>query len=82
MNKTEDMAIITAMMLLEIGAEGEFNPEYQKYGGVHKLANAAHSFLQISRGGMHSCDYAEELLAQIQTDSAIENAIFMSKHHD
>lgn len=66
--------IITAMMLLEMAAAREDGPLYEQWT-VDEYLLAAHSVLQVARGGPHSYDGTGEMLAKIAADSAIANAM-------
>jgi hypothetical protein len=65
--------IITAMMLLEMAAAREDGPLYEQWT-VDEYILAAHSVLQVARGGPHSYDGTGEMLAKIEADAAIANA--------
>ena len=60
-----DDEILTAMMLLEMGLDG-LHPEY---GTLDDYVCAAHSFLQVARGGNHPCEKAASMAALIINDS-------------
>ena len=63
-DKVSDGNICTAMMLLEMGMDG-LNPEH---GSMTDYAEAAHSYLQVARGGSHSCLNAEKMVHSIMND--------------
>lgn len=63
-DKVSDGNICTAMMLLEMGMDG-LNPEH---GSMTDYAEAAHSYLQVARGGSHSCPNAEKMVHSIMND--------------
>ena len=68
-DKSVDGNICTAMMLLEMAGDGS-HPEY---GTIHDYTAAAHSFLQVARGGEHSCPNAEKMVTSILDDANYED---------
>lgn len=68
-DNVSDGNICTAMMLLEMGMDG-LNPEH---GSMTDYAEAAHSYLQVARGGSHSCLSAEKMVTSILDDANYED---------